>query len=386
MSAQAKEILAKLVGFDTTSCKTNRACIDYVRAYLEEFGVESEIILDSTGQKACLWATVGDASKNGVMLAGHTDVVPVDGQKWTSDPFALVEREGKLFGRGTVDMKGFIACALAIVPAFLSARTGGCFHLALTSDEESDMSGAIRLTEALLTKGRRPEWVWLGEPTGFSIVNQHKGCAAYLSRFSGVPGHSSLPDKGVNAIDMARRYMNAIDAVAVARRAKPFTSSFEVPYTTLNFGTIQGGTAENIIAETCELLWQVRPHPGDSAAAVLGDVVALASSGLEEVMAPFLDRARVETRERFDFPPFSGEGENKATEVLKSFLKASSFHAVGFATEAGLFQKLGADVAICGPGFMAQAHQPDEYIDKNQLLSCVDLMRQVLLSSSAHDL
>lgn len=386
MSVQAEEILAKLVGFDTTSAVPNRALIDFVREYLARFGVESEIIADSSGDKACLWATVGDASKTGVMLAGHTDVVPVDGQKWTSDPFTLVERNGKLFGRGSVDMKGFIACALAVVPDFLSAGTGECFHLALTSDEESDMSGALRLTEALAARGRKPQWVWLGEPTGFSIVNQHKGCAAYSTCFSGVAGHSSVPDKGVNAIDMARLYMNAIDAVATARKARPFESSFEIPYTTVNLATIKGGTAENIIAEACELLWQVRAHPGDTAAAVLEDVVVLASPKLEALIAPFSDRARVETSELFDFPPFFGEGKNKGAEVLNAFLKVPSFGAVGFATEAGLFQKLGADVVICGPGFVEQAHQPDEYIDKNQLLSCVDLMRQVLLSSSAHDL
>ena len=386
MSTQVETILAKLVSFDTTSCNSNRACIDFIRDYLEGFGVKSEMVANEGGDKACLWATIGNEKQTGIALAAHTDVVPVEGQKWNSDPFTLVERDGKYFGRGTADMKGFIACALAFVPEFLAAQTGSSFHLALTSDEETDLSGAMRLTEHLSAQGIRPKWIWLGEPTGFSVVDEHKGVAAYRTILTGVPGHSGQPDKGLNAIELAAELIEIILDVARKRKANPFAASrFDPPYTTINLGTIKGGTAENIIAEKCDLLWQVRSHPGDSAKAIFADVENRARAVFASRFAAFDFHAGMDTLTCWDIPPFLATADKEGTRTLQSLLKCGQTHAVGFGTEAGIYQKLGAETVICGPGFIEQAHQPDEFVDKNHLFTCVDLMGQVLLSSSAHN-
>jgi acetylornithine deacetylase len=381
---QLLNILGKLVGFDTTSCKPNAALIDFIRAYLAGYGVESEIIASDDGTKACLWATVGQAGTNGIVLAGHTDVVPVTGQKWTSDPFTLTERDGKLFGRGSADMKGFIACALAFVPEFLAAHTGGCFHLALTCDEETDMSGAQRLTDVLSARGIKPEWVWVGEPTGLKIVDQHKGVSAYRTRIKGVPAHSGQPDGGLNAIELTAQLMNVIWNVAQQKKEQAVARSrFDPPYTTFNFGMIAGGTAENIIAEDCELLWQVRVHPGEEAKSVVADIENQARKLFAPRFAAFAPKAGMQTCTCFDIPPFRATTDNAGADALKKQLKCDETQAVGFATEAGIFQKLGAPAVICGPGFIEQAHQGDEFIELNQLTACVDLMHGVLLSSSA---
>ncbi|MDD3370506.1 MAG: acetylornithine deacetylase [Alphaproteobacteria bacterium] len=382
MSKQVEEVLARLVSFDTTSSKPNRACIEYVRDYLNGHGVSSEIVTDESGDKACLWATVGSGS-SGIVLAGHTDVVPVEGQHWTSDPFKLADREGKLYGRGAADMKGFLACALAMVPEALASKDGGGFHLALTSDEETDMLGAVRLVDFLGKKGVRPNWVWLGEPTGLDMIDRHKGCSAFLTRIEGVPCHSSQPDKGLNAIELTAELIRILMDMYEERKARPVAgSTFDPPYTTLNMGTIKGGTAENITAEFCELLWQVRVHPGETASEILAEATQKAQERFKARFEAHAPKAGMETTSVFDLPPFLGAAENAAIKSLKTLRKEAKIYSGGFATEAGFFEKLGADVAICGPGYIEQAHQPDEFIEKSQLLSCVDLMRQVLLSSS----
>jgi acetylornithine deacetylase len=315
-------------------------------------------------------------------LAGHTDTVPVDGQKWDSDPFVMAERDGKLFGRGTADMKGFIACALAFVPEFLSENKGDCFHIALTHDEETDMSGAANLVHQLHAHQVKPEWVWIGEPTGMSIVNQHKGVAAYRTRLTGVSGHSGKPAKGLNAIELGAQFINTIIEAATRKKANPFLpSSFDPAYTTFNLGVIAGGTAENIIAEHCEVLWQVRAHPGDMARDVVDEINQKARASMNSRFAAFAPQAGIETCTCFDIPPFLATAHNIGEKTLKRALKCDETHAVGFGTEAGIFQKLGADAIVCGPGFIDQAHQPNEFIDKKQLSACVDLLRAVLLSS-----
>ena len=386
MSKLVEQILEKLIGFDTTSRNPNRACIDFIRDHLSVLGVDSEIIASEGGQKACLWATVGEPTSTGVALCGHTDVVPVDGQNWSTDPFKLTERDGRLYGRGSADMKGFIACALAFIPEFLAADSGGSFHLALTSDEETDMSGAIRLTETLASRGVRPEWLWIGEPTGLGIVDQHKGVAAFRTTITGVSGHSSQPGKGLNAIELATGFMGIINDAAAQKKSAPHAPSrFDPPYTTFNLGKISGGTAENIIAEQCEVLWQVRAHPGDVAADIVADIAKRADLNFAERLRAFAPQADVQTCACFDIPPFLATADNQGTKTLKRLLKCDDTQAVGFATEAGIFQQLGAGAVICGPGFIEQAHQVDEYIDKTQLSACVDLMRGVLLSSSARE-
>jgi acetylornithine deacetylase len=308
-------------------------------------------------------------------------VVPVTGQTWTADPFKLDERDGRLYARGAADMKGFIACALAFAEEFVARKAPGCFHIALTHDEETDMSGAMRLTDYLSAQGVVPAWIWIGEPTGHKIVTQHKGVAAFQTRITGVPGHSSQPDRGLNAIELGGAYMRFVQAAAEARRRAPISPSpFDPPYTTFNLGKVSGGTAENIIAENFDLLWQVRVHPGERAADIAAAVDAEARAAFAARFAAF-PQTGFTTRACFDIPPFLATADNPGEKALKSCLHCAESTAVGFATEAGIFQKLGAAAVICGPGFIEQAHQGDEFVDKNQLAACVDLMRGVLLSS-----
>ena len=377
------ELLTKLVGFDTTSDKPNRDCIYFIRDYLESFGVKSEILATDDGAKACIWATIGASDKPGIVLAGHSDVVPVEGQKWTSDPFILTERDGKFYGRGSCDMKAFIACALSIVPELVAKPLNRPVHFAFTHDEETDMSGADRLTEHLRKRGVKPEWVWIGEPTELHTINAHKGVAAYSTEITGVPGHSSMPDKGLNAIEIATDFMGILREVAKERRDHPFAGSrFDPNFTTMNLGKVKGGTAENIIAEHCEVLWQVRAHPGDTATAFKEQVDQRAGKAFTSRFAAFTPQAGMKTCTCFDIPPLNPTENNPGQEVLTRLTGFTEPQAVSFGTEAGFFQSLGTHVGVCGPGNIEQAHKADEFVAGSQLTSCIDLLRKVLISSA----
>lgn len=381
MSLSTEDLLARLIGFDTTSRNPNFPCIEFIRDYLSGLGVACEIIAGGKKGKACLFATIGEATDSCPMLAGHTDVVPADGQPWSGDPFRLSEREGKLYGRGAADMKGFIAAALAFIPQFLAAKSGKGFHLALTFDEEGDMTGARRLAAYLMEKKAKPRWIWIGEPTEFKVITQHKGSAVFRTRFTGVSGHSGQPQKGLNAIDMAAAMMNVLLDMGRQRKARPHAgSACDSPYTTVNLGTINGGTADNIIAGECELVWQLRVHHGDCAADFLAEAEARTHDFLAARLASF-PAAAMETERGLDIPPFAAAPGNKAARALQMALDTEETQAVNFATEACLYQQLCPDLAVCGPGSIEQAHQVDEFIEKRQLQRCVDLMGKVLLSS-----
>jgi acetylornithine deacetylase len=379
-------ILAKLIAFDTTSSKPNRACIDFIRDYLDGFGVKSEIVVGAEEGKACLWATIGPGEASGIVLAGHTDTVPVEGQSWSSDPFTLTERGGKLYGRGSCDMKGFIACALALVPELVKAELAKPVHLAFTHDEESDMSGAVSITDFMRSKGIKPEWVWIGEPTEHKIIDSHKGVAAFETRITGVPAHSGKPDQGLSAIELGHDFMSILRAVADEKRRTSFAGSrFNPAFTTINLATVKGGTAENIIAEHFEVLWQTRQHPGDDHDAMLVEIERRAETALAPRFAPFKaahPKVGCATCTRFNIPPLLPTPDNPGHKLLAAQTGNAVAEAVSFATEAGFFQKLGAPVVICGPGSIDQAHKADEYVEISQLTNCVDLIRKVLLSSA----
>jgi acetylornithine deacetylase len=378
-----EQLLERLVGFDTTSDKPNRACIDFMRDYLDGFGVKSDIVATDDGTKACIWAVIGPKEKPGIVLGGHSDVVPVDGQNWTSDPFKLTARGGKFYGRGACDMKAFIACALSIVPELTTVPPKQPVHLAFTHDEETDMSGAVRLTDYMKKRNLKPAWVWIGEPTELHIIDAHKGVAAFSTDITGVPGHSSMPDKGQNAIETATDFMGILRRVAKARRDKPFPNSrFDPSFTTMNLGTIKGGTAENIIAEHCEVLWQVRAHPGDTAEAFRAEVDRLAATEIGPRFKAFAPHAGMKTCVCFDIPPLTPTADNPGEKILTRLTGHNQTEAVSFGTEAGFFQSLGTHVVVCGPGSIEQAHKADEFVAQTQLNSCVDVLRKVLISSA----
>jgi acetylornithine deacetylase len=389
MTAKTIEILTRLVGFDTTSRNANRACIDYIRTLLEDCGVASEIITGEEPGKACLFATIGVMDVPGIVLAGHSDTVPVDGQNWSSDPFTLTERAGKLFGRGTCDMKGFIAAALAMVPELVAAAKAGKLaqpvHLAFTHDEESDMRGAVHLTDFMRRKGVKLAWVWIGEPTLHRVVDSNKGVAAFKTRITGVSGHSGKPDRGLNAIELGHAFESVLLDMAQDKRANPFQPSrFDPPYTTINLGTVAGGTAENIIAGQWELLWQTRPHPGDDHDALLAEIERRAATALAPRFRAFAaDNPDVgcNTCACFNIPPLLPTADNPGQRTLARATGNAETGAVSYGTEGGFFQRLGAAVVVCGPGSIDQAHKPDEYVEIAQLTECVDLMHSVLLPS-----
>jgi acetylornithine deacetylase len=377
-SAHRETLLAKLVSFDTTSMKSNRACIDFVRDYLEALKIKSEILASEDGTKACLWATIGPPQKGGIVLAGHSDTVPVEGQDWTSDPFKLAERDGKLYARGSCDMKGFIACALAAAGEFANKPLKKPLHLAFTYNEETDMAGAARLTDYMRAQELKPEWAWIGEPTGLHVVDSHKGVAMFATHIEGVQGHSGQPDKGLNAIELGAQFMTILMRVAAERKGRPFPNSrFDPPYTTFNLGIIEGGTAENIIAGHCRIQWQARAHPGDDLGAALAEIDRLAATEIKPRFTAFAPRAGMKTCTCFDIPPLIPDKDNPGERVLAR-LTGHRPEAVSFATEAGFFQKIGVPAIICGPGYIAQAHQADEYVERTQLKAAADLIHRVV--------
>lgn len=377
------ELLTRLVAFDTTSTKPNRACIDFIRDYLASHGVKSDIVANADGTKACLWATIGpQEGQGGIVLAGHSDVVPVEGQNWRSDPFTLTERDGNLYGRGSCDMKAFIACALAMVPELTKHKLDKPVHLAFTHDEETDMSGAARLSDYLRARNVKPSWVWIGEPTLLKMIDSHKGVALFQTAITGVPGHSGQPDKGLNAIDLGTTFMSIIQRAAQAKKNKPFSPSrFDPPYTTFNLGIVEGGTAENIIAEHCQVDWQVRAHPGDDLALTLADIQQKTMEEVTPRFKAFAPKAGIKTCTCFNIPPLMPTEGNPGITALGALTGNQQPEAVSFATEGGFFQKLGTHVVVCGPGSIEQAHKADEFVSRSQLAACIDLMRQVLLCS-----
>lgn len=379
------QILEKLVGFDTTSRNSNRACIEWIRDYLKQHGVASEIVKGKEEGKACLFATIGSGPAPGIVLAGHSDTVPVDGQKWNSDPFVLTERDGRLYGRGSADMKGFIACVLAAVPDLVKSKLAQPVHFAFTHDEETTMEGAVSITDYMRANGVKPAWCWIGEPTEFHVIDSHKGVAAFETSITGVPAHSGKPDLGLNAIELGQEFIATLMAVAAEKRGKPFAGSpYDPPYTTINLGIVEGGTAENIVAEHWKLVWQTRQHPGDDHGAMLADIDRRAADVLRLRFAKFkaaYPDVGCTTCTCFNIPPLLPTTDNSGAALLGRLTGNVKTEAVSFATEAGFFQKLGSAVVVCGPGSIDVAHKADEYVEIKKLSDCVDLIRSVLLPS-----
>lgn len=383
--AAALGLLARLVAHDTTSARSNRALIDEIAGYLRELGVEPLVVASEDGTKAGLIASVGPDGPGGIVLSGHTDVVPVTGQAWSSDPFRLVERGGRLYGRGTADMKGFLAAALALVPRFRTASLARPIHLAFSWDEEVGCLGAPPLIAALLARRPRPALVIVGEPTGMRPADRHRGITTYLTTVTGKGGHSSAPGRGVNAIGLAARFV-----VELERRARAQAALHEAAggdgcgeeadggapeYTTLNVGEIAGGSAVNMIAGSCRVSWECRPGAdGDAALGGLERFVA------EELLADaqrFAPIVTVDTRAVVSVPPLLSEADSPAVALIRRLTGRNACVAAPFASEAGLFQQAGVPAVVCGPGWASEAHQPDEFLECAQLEVCLDVLRRL---------
>jgi acetylornithine deacetylase len=374
------EMLRRLVAFDTTSRNSNLALIEYVQGYLKGHGVDSKLVPSDDGKKANLFATVGPNVKDGVVLSGHTDVVPVDGQPWDTDPWTLTLKDGRYHGRGTCDMKAFYAIALAMLPQFLKAKLRRPIHFALSYDEEVGCVGAHALAARMAGEIPKPRAIIIGEPTMMTVVHAHKGAQIYITRFTGFEAHSSMTHLGVSAIHFAGEFVHYLNTVQdELDAAAPRDSEFMPPAATFNVGTIVGGTAGNILARECEVLWGYRELPSRP----IDELGERAKKWLKEELLPRMKAkhpaAAIETVLRSSTPAFSPDGNEEAKALAGSWSGSNTVGSVVYGTEAGIFKKtLGVPTVICGPGDIAQAHQPNEFILASQITACEGFMDRML--------
>ena len=373
------EMIEALVAFDTTSRESNLELIRFVEEYLNNHGVESTLIFNQDKSKANLVATMGPAtSRGGVVLSGHSDVVPVDGQVWSSDPFRVVERDGRLYGRGTCDMKGFLGVVLALVPEFQKCALRSPVHIVLTYDEETDCSGALRLMQALPETGLAPHAVIIGEPTQMRIINAHKGQTTIETAIAGCEAHSSAPHLGVNAIDIAARLIACLATLSEEAELLPHTlEGATPPFTTINVGTISGGRQVNIVPAECRFEWEIRAVPGHDVDAIIERFRACADRLVAEMGGDCAAPA-ITTTVTSSTAAFVPEDDSPAETLVKAVAGANEANSVAFGTEAPCYQQAGMSVVVFGPGSIDQAHKPDEYIALEQVDACVEFMRRLM--------
>lgn len=370
-----KALLAELVAFPTISADTNVGIIARLAELLEAAGARTEVFLNAEGNKANLFATLGPEAPGGILLSGHTDVVPVADQIWSTDPFELAERNGRLYGRGTCDMKGFIAAAVAMAPEFAEAVHDRPIHFAFTHDEEIGCLGAQALVEVLRSRELRPSVAIIGEPTEMRIIEGHKGCYEYSTHFTGLEGHGSAPDHGVNAVEYAVRYVSRL--MELKERLKdraPRGSRFDPPWTTINTGAVVGGVAHNVIPGRARVDWEMRPVQAGDADFVKSDLATFCVDTLLPAMRAVSPEAAIELEVIGEVCGLEPAEENEARRIVGELTGANSTDVVPFGTEAGLFQALGMSVVVCGPGSIAQAHKPDEFLGLDQLRQCLDML------------
>jgi acetylornithine deacetylase len=376
--ASAVDLLDQLVAFDSTSAKSNLDLIAFVSAFLEDQGVAAQTVPSDDGTKANLLARIGPEVPGGVVLSGHTDVVPVTGQTWSSDPFVLTERDGRLHARGAADMKGFIAVVLATVPLFQARPLAIPIHLAFSYDEEVGCLGSPRLLDRLAAAAPKPALAIVGEPSGMKVGNSHRGIAAFQTRVTGRPAHSSDPDAGVNAIAEAAEciaFLSRLGADFAKDRER--AEGMAPDWTTINVGLIEGGAAVNIIAQHCRFGWECRPEAGTDVNEVVARLRAFAERQVLPRMRAVSPDAAIATEETVSVPGLAVDPGSPAETLALALSGHNGCVSVPFTSEAGLFQGAGIPAVICGPGSAAQAHQPDEFVTVDQLDACAAFMRRL---------
>jgi acetylornithine deacetylase len=373
-----EEMLARLVAFDTTSRDGNIPLIAFIEDYLDGWGVRHIRVDYEAGRKTNLFATIGPDIAGGIVLSGHTDVVPVDGQPWTSEPFTLTRRDERLYGRGTCDMKGFIAVCLAEVPNFLRAGLTSPIHFAFSCDEEVGCKGVRPLIAHMRDNLPKPRAVIVGEPTSMKVVNAHKSAVTFATEVTGHEAHSSLTHHGVNAILVAGELLSEIGRIRedLIAAGDP-TQRFDPPYSTVHVGVIEGGTAKNIIPRRCAFQWETRLLPTADPAYVPQRFEAFAQR-LEPAMRAVAPETGIATETVNHVPGLAPEQDSPAEILALHLANANSTHAVSYCTEAGLFQQIGIPAVICGPGSIEQAHKPDEWIEHGELRKCEAFMGKLV--------
>jgi acetylornithine deacetylase len=366
----ATELLERLVAFDTTSHKSNMGLVRFVEDYLVLHGVKPDRVTAPAGDKASVFATIGPSGVPGIGLSGHTDVVPVTGQTWDSDPFSLTLRDGRLYGRGACDMKGYLACVLAMVPEFKKRRLKVPVHIVFSYDEETGCHGVRPMIAQLGSRLPKPRMVFVGEPTGMSVVDAHKGPVRWLVSVSGRAVHSSMAHLGVNAITFASRLIGELERIEQDLRTRHTDPRFTPPYPTLQVTTIEGGTASNIIPISAQFGFEVRALPGVDVRAIEERLRRFAETKCLPEMRRIASDAAIDIVQTNAVPPFGAIAGSEVVALALKLAQQNETFAVSYATEAGLFQDAGAPSVVCGPGDIAQAHTANEWIAASELTKC----------------
>ena len=379
------KILSDLIKFQTVSGTSNLKLIEYCEKKLDKLGAISFKIFHDSRQQANLFSTINGKKKSngeGIILSGHTDVVPASTKEWSSNPFVATEKNNKVYGRGSCDMKGFIACALALAPFFASQNLKKPIHFSFTYDEETACQGAPIMLKELKKRNVKCSICIVGEPTSMKAVQAHKGCSEYSTYFTGLAGHGSAPDKGVNAVEYASRYINKLMKLREElKKREPKNSLFTPPYSTLQIGGIRGGLARNVIADQCTVDWEMRPVIPEDGKFVNKNIEAYVKDILLPEMIKVYPEANVKKEIIGEIIGFTKEEKSDAVNLVCNLTGDNSRDVVSFGTEAGLFQELGISAVVCGPGSIEQAHKIDEYVSFDQLKLClkmlIDLKEQI---------
>ena len=371
-------LLNDLIAYPTVSADSNLALIDHLANRLQDAGARIDVFTDPSGQKANLFATLGPETDGGIVLSGHTDVVPVTHQDWSSDPFAMTTHDGAIYGPGTCDMKGFIAAAVALAPKFAQHAIRRPLHFAFTYDEEVGCMGAQALAQSLTNRGIKPGVAIIGEPTSMRVIEGHKGCCEYTTRFEGLAGHGSAPDLGVNAVEYAVRYVvRLLELREELKTMAPRGSRFDPPWTTINTGALHGGIAHNVIANHAAVEWEMRPVQAGDARHVRDTMRSYAENTLLPAMQAVWPDATITTEVIGEIEGLIPTDTNQARDIVTELTGANGTDLVAFGTEAGIFQALGMDVVVCGPGSIEQAHKADEFVTTDQLAQCIRMLERL---------
>ena len=372
---KTKEILAELIRFPSVSSDSNIDVIHFAAQRLQDVGADVQLQFAPDGQKANLFATIGPARQGGIVLSGHSDVVPVTDQDWTHEPFMMTEQDGRLYGRGTCDMKGFIAAALAKAEDYAQRDLTRPVHFSFTYDEETGCVGAQALAEWLQERDIRPAIAIIGEPTMMQVIEGHKGCCEYTTHFHGRAGHGSMPDLGVNAVEYAVRYVSRLMELGEELKSRaPANGRFDPPWTTINTGSLTGGTIHNVIPETASVQWEFRPVQNSDFTYVKSQAEEYVRSILLPAMQSVDPAASITTEIMGEVVGLEPADVNEARDILMELTGCNQAGVVPFGTEAGIFSALGMSVAVCGPGSIEQAHKPDEFLAVDQLVKCLALL------------
>ena len=378
-------LLRSLIAFPTISQDSNLEMIDYLATRLEASGARVEMFADPSGTKANLFATIGPDCDGGIVLSGHSDVVPVSDQDWATDPFLLHEDNGRLYGRGACDMKGFIAAAIAMAPTFAQRIGRRPLHFSFTYDEETGCVGARDLARVLTERGMKPSVALIGEPTMMRVIEGHKGCCEYTTRFSGLAGHGSGPDKGVNAVEYAALFVARLLALKDTLRSRaPGHSRFDPPWTTINTGALVGGVAHNVIPSAAQVDWEMRPVQPSDFALVKDDLHHYCADVLLPAMRAVHPEAEITTETIGEVEGLIPAEVSEARDIMMELTGANGADVVPFGTEAGIFQSMGMSAILCGPGSIEQAHKADEFVTMDQMTQCLEMLDRLSVKMQAY--